>query len=777
MHYELKKVALIIWSVLLFTIIIFFYGAIPFYSLPTMLQALWTTGYAQSIANSPFLLDVYAHNIGYPTPAAIAFGLSGALPTSYFIRMGLNAANAYSLMVMLWIFIAYYYSYKICIYYNTNKFIAWFLALLWLSMPTVWAHAGYSMLSLGIALLPFYFYATTTLFIQKRRTFLQHINVFVFYLLACIISVFMDGYSFVMFACLSSATALHSLISINKINKLEKIFKIALHFISFSIAFFLYTRFVGGSTFSPSPLDFFRGWGLDISFIFRPSSGFSWIADNLGFSVERSDVLYFGDDSVWQTTFCIPIIITSITSWFYLNKKNKFSTTLLILSIFSFYLALGPSLKVNAIKSTQLQLEAPQQQSAQMPKEYGITETGTAWISSKIPGFNSMRAAYRWSALGIFSCWLLFVIFSGTSKHKKSVWFVSTIIIALNLPNIRTVLAEKVEYRENFEKLQSQLVPSLGKHVLPGEKVMFLPQNNDFVITFAAPLLKIKAFNIGGDKNIMSSQKKWPDGLFHYNDSDNLLKENIITSLLLDKTTDSIVLPYFNTLTAGVYWPCKNDKTIDEQGETHRIYNSIPGVKCPTDYKSELTPLTSLLKENPILNVQEENLFSIINLKKQYIEEASRVRILNEIYKKIEYPITISDKNPKNIFILKSGWNNLESHLAWSKDESSLFLPVPENCISSRCHVILNFGVLAPSAQREVIVHVSSMNSTTHWKTSLTIREDGLYTIKIPLYVNRGTSIGQFKININNATSPAALNMAPDFRVLGISLFRIDLEK
>jgi hypothetical protein len=147
----------IILFLLLMCFVLFLHGAIPFLAVPTLGQAVWTAGFGQSFVN-PSGFSIFAANFGLPHPSAIAFGLSGALPVGLFISMGLHPADAYAAMAAMWLAVGFYYAWRLAMLFEFRFFPAFLAAVLWMSMPIIWAHAGYSMLSLGIALLPFYFF-------------------------------------------------------------------------------------------------------------------------------------------------------------------------------------------------------------------------------------------------------------------------------------------------------------------------------------------------------------------------------------------------------------------------------------------------------------------------------------------------------------------------------------------------------------------------------------------------------------------------------------------
>lgn len=738
-------------------LVLFVYGAIPFFMLPSTTIVGWAMGFSQSLANGG-LFDFYAHDFGIPKPAAMAFGIAGAWPASLLIRAGLTAADAYAGMAAFWLMLATFSAYKIALRFGGTKLIALLGAVTWMTMPIVWNHAGYSMLSLGIALLPFYFLVAFKLFLIESKNTNIAIATIALYVIATMISVFMDGYTFMMFATGSSILLLYSVVTRPDIR--SKLLKISapVHVGSFALATYAYTRYIGEPN-SKSGLDFFRGWGLDLSFLAIPTKGVLWLPDLLGFSVERSDQVFFGDESTYVTTFALPILFFGLAAWHRSRHRIKISTGILLVSIFGFYMALGPSLKINSTKPLAL----GSGQVREMNSEFAIAPTGSGWISEMLPGFDAMRASYRWSALGIFALWLLVVVFISSANKRFQMILLSCLLglLMFNLPNFETKLSNGTNNRTMFQQIDQDLIPKLRQNIESNKTVVFLPWGNDFFANYIAPKAGFRTLNTGGDKNLEIAMSAWSNTMLSLgNEIDkNGAKSSI--SMLIDGTADVIVFPYFDLYRSIDSWPCKSNISTSE-------------FLCPPENRYRFEPIIAELRSLPYLKVSETDLFATIRLSPTHSSQTMKHKLERNLYG--DYPFLMNSKSASRLIrLLFSGWHQSEIDHVWSKPEAILRLPESEKCANSQCEVQMSFAVFGASSNRPVDVYFKSASIGWEWSDQITVTSDEMQFLKIPV---SGLKFSQnIKISIPNATSPEQLSGSTDSRILGIALIGLDLIK
>lgn len=575
--------------------VLFINGALPFFSSPTLAQVFWSTGFAQSYLNNS-LLTVYATNFGAPEPAAIAFGLAGAWLSAVFMHFGLSAIDSYTMTAALWFTVSFIAAYKIGRLFDVSPSLSVLGALTWGTTPMIVWNSGYSMLSMGIALLPMYMLFAFKLFrhdidIQlgiPRLIF----KLFFPYLLICLIAIFMDGYSFMMFVTGSTIFGIVALVAKPDFRK-NILTRFCVHFICLGISYLLFIIFIGKYEFRPGSIDFFRGFGADIIFLLRPSNGIHWIPDLLGWSESRSSKEFFGNASVWTTSFSLPIIIGAILATLF-AKKSYIKYALLFITIFGFYMALGPSIKFNSLKPVDY-VGGPA-----MDKVYAIAPTGSTVLSKNLPGFKSMRASYRWGAVGVFGAWALIML--GASRQQKETiskiaGIILTIVAILNLPNLPKTHIEHKNNRSIFYEIDAQLTEDLRYVLKPKEIVAFLPWGNDFLINYIASKLDIITYNIGGDKNLRQAIKHWPKTMrrFPKGRIDSNFSRRVLL-LFAKGEVDAVVLPYISMLWAAHRWP------------------------YPLEFKDDLEPIEYQLRTSGFVSVEKREYYSVVRLKPEYID-------------------------------------------------------------------------------------------------------------------------------------------------------------
>ena len=531
--------------------VLFVQGCIPFLTVPTLGQAVWASGFALSLA-SQSVTDLHALSIGIPEPAAISFGLAAVYPQSLLIRLGMHPVDAYTIIFAFWFLIAFWGALRLAERAPLSKVTAILCAVLWMCLPIIWGHARYSMLSLGLALLPFYVYCALNLLDQEDTTTVDRAKALLLYLSSTLIAVFMDGYSFMMFAVASTAIFLYTLLIFPaRRGKLSKSFLPA-HCLFFALSYFLYSLYIGKASFSSSSVDFIRAYGVDLDYLVVPTAGVHWLWDLIGWNAVRNPAELYGDISVWTTTFSLPLLAAGIFAGWRARKSSKYFTVYALLALFGFYMALGPSLKINSSKPIHIQTN-------EMPRSAAPILTGSGILSRKLPGFSNMRAAYRWTALGSLGLWLMVALlisyYVTRRQENSSILGLSFLIIAV-LPNLYEKQALRYAYREMFLSMEAEIAGDLMGVVEPGERVVFLPYRNDFLANYIAPHLSFYSYNIGGDKNLASASEKWPEyirgskpGRF-----DRYFSARVLMLLEADEA-DVVLIPHIDLLWAAHLWP------------------------------------------------------------------------------------------------------------------------------------------------------------------------------------------------------------------------------
>jgi len=738
-------------------------GAIPFLMLPALGQPAVMLGYAQDFAGQPWYA-VYAHSFGYPAPTGMVMGLPLAYVASLLLRMGMSHTAVYSGAMVLWLGLAYWGAWRLADLLGARGVLPALAAATWLSLPMVWVHAAYSSLGVGMALLPTYFYRALTMLEAASADGHSPASIAAClrFVVLCIVALFMDGYTFVMFAVLA---ALASGVHLIQEKSAREWFRVALMLAGgFGGAFFLYRWYMGVGGYDPAPMDFYRGWGLDLSFLLWPTSGWNWVVDAVGLGASRSEVNTWGDISVWTTTFGLPLVVAGIGCAVCLWRRDRRARLLVIIALIGLYFSLGPTLKFNTHKPPGMVAQA------MMAAQYGWFSTKNAWFYAHLPGFRNMRASYRWEAMFLLGLWALLALACGHAEQRLRKVLVGgyLLLIALFIPAPGHLFAD---YRLHFlglREIDRSLVAPLSSSLRKGERVLFLPIGNDAIVDYLSPQLHIRSFNVGGDKQLAMTSAQWPQQVQRFSNGGLSIQDvPALRLMLFDGQVDAVVIPYFDMLRSVHMWPCAGNRRDFSARELGWL--SWPRYVCPAQYKTTYQTMLESLKSDSQLSVQDNKFYAVIRLK----PGASKEQAMTEMAAHLHFPVNIvTDKWAD--WLLGSGWYAAEPTRRWSGVHANLAVPIPESCHGGGCKLAFRFLAFGASAQRPVSVRISSIDQRLK-NQAVEVMVTDAAEHEVVMSVPAQTNYAEFSVEVPQAISPFALNGSPDHRTLGISLGSIDL--
>lgn len=507
--------------------------SMPFVQAPSFHLVHWEIGWAQSIANNS-LLYPYSTNFGLPDPTPISFGLAAVWPMSVFIRLNLPPVDAYTVVNACWLGIAFWGCYALCRFWGARSVVASLGAILWLGQPLVWAHMReYGALGLGFALFPTYLYPIFRLFDYESHSKFKYAL-----LLFCvaIISVFMDGYTYMMFFVAGSIVCFFYILRAGNLRSKFLMTSFYLFVILFSI--FLYKLYIGAMPLVQYSKNIFHAYGLDLRFLVLPPKGLLLASDIFGLSEARGPLEYWGDGSI-QWGYSAPITILGCWALWKV-RKSRLALQLFLIALFAFWMSLGPELKINDLRTGESPVPSA--------NSVGYLSTGN-WFLSQLPGFGTMRAAYRWIGLYVFALWGLVILWLSQCKRIFSCSLL-VVLIFLSLP--ASMGRTGIRDRASAQMFDKEIISICRKYIHDNELVAVIPRYNDFAINYMAAIVPFRTYNIGGDKNVVMSSRNWPDALRNLPRS--TFSSQAILQLFSMNTADAVIVPFFYTVTDWPLW-------------------------------------------------------------------------------------------------------------------------------------------------------------------------------------------------------------------------------
>ena len=242
--------------------------------------------------------------------------------------------------------------------------------------------------------------------------------------------------------------------------------------------------------------------------LFIPTQQVHWLWDFLGLSVPRIRQDYFGNSSVFVTTFSAVFILFGIVGFCLTKKRHRWAYPLLLLALFWHLYGIRTLLKINSTRPNALVSAGNiANHSAgtliNMPKEYALFRIGSGVLSQYLPGFKYMRMAHRWMGLGLFGFWALIVLML-VDLESKNRWALALalplFLIVSNLPKPGVEIAANYcvpkKCLNSFNAITRDLADTLSDQIKPNSIATFITvsdiEMNGFIVNIFPLLLTSK---------------------------------------------------------------------------------------------------------------------------------------------------------------------------------------------------------------------------------------------------------------------------------------------
>jgi hypothetical protein len=378
--------------------------------------------------------------------------------------------------------------------------------------------------------------------------------------ISSLLTVFSDGYSFIFFATASASIGIvwlirHRKLSASWVTAGIYVAVLAVTYASFSLV-------PRSGSWGKSPIELFRAMGLDPATLFIPSTGLWW-SSPLGLSVDSS--ILWGDGTNSAHNYLgfgmIALAIVGLIA----NRRHHgvLIVALVIVAVLALVLALGPSLKWYSIRG-ELPTPVPYG-SYLMPSDEALFDLPTAWLYANVPGFEYMRATYRWAIVSRFVVVALATL-GATLLWRRARWLgvlVFVIAVAEVTVNVPTTIAQNSARSEQARTFDRDVTDPMNAAIESDARVIFWPNaigGNDFLANYLAPRIDVWTYNVGNDKALERARIEWPSTVTEFleSDDDGFEPESVRDSadeLLTSGTVDLIVVPYFDLRWSSYGWP------------------------------------------------------------------------------------------------------------------------------------------------------------------------------------------------------------------------------
>lgn len=497
--------------------------------------------------------------IGGVTGGSVANGIAFIAPGAVLVRLGLEPWLAYVVTATAFMAVAMIGAYALGRHVGLRRWFAFGAALVYLTSPSLLGMHGLGTTFWGVALLPGSVAAGLWCASRISGVDRRSLVAVALWFASVLVMLLTDGYGFAIG---------QAAVGLVMVTRAAQAWRSRRHWIDLgllgtvNLAAVLVHRVLipGAGEWGRSPIGLFRAMGADLTTLVVPSDAQWW--SHLAPSRVDPSVLW-GDGTNSRFNYLgLGLLVLAVVT-VVVRRRERWVWPLVAVAVVTLILALGPSLKVDAVRGP---LAVPVTfDSYLMPAEDAVVPLPTQVLYESVPGLDTMRATYRWitasrlalillAALGVQHVW---------SRSRKgwvrgAVVAASAVAVAEIAPDVGALI-DAYEYRGRVvDRIDAEVVEPMRQVVEPGSTIVIGPNGsgdtNHFLSIYLAPRLRAHMYNVGGDKALERAMWSWPEDvrsiIVGEGDFSDAAQE-----LLEEEDADAVVVPFFDLRWSINSWP------------------------------------------------------------------------------------------------------------------------------------------------------------------------------------------------------------------------------
>ncbi|SDC94466.1 hypothetical protein SAMN05216410_2609 [Sanguibacter gelidistatuariae] len=436
-------------------------------------------------------------------------------------------------------------------------------AVAFLASPTIIGMAGFGSTFFGMALVPAGICASLRLGrIVAEWQLVRSVAAMALWVLLSFSILQIDGYGFVLTQASVAALLVGRLIFWP--SRRQSLAALLGFVSSNGLAYLIYGAMQpSDGDWAKSSIDLFRAMGADVVTMLRPTSSVWW-ATPLGIDMDVSELWGDGTNARFNYLGLVVVLLAAaavVISW----KRDRRLVIWLVIGVAALFLALGPSLKINEVRGP---LAPPiSYQSYLMPSEAGVVVLPSQWLYETLPGFEFMRATYRWMVLVrlatiVLAAYMVQWMISRGGRSWAAVGVgVGLLALVELMPNAQATIEANSARAAQIDSFNEAVIDDLDDALPDGARVVFAPNSsggNDFLASYLATGANLNTPNVGGDKALENARKERPEAIAELLGGPDDF--GAAAQLVLEEGhADFVVVPYFDLRWSINQWPATGE--------------------------------------------------------------------------------------------------------------------------------------------------------------------------------------------------------------------------